>query len=116
MKGLILTTDLMFSSRVLAAAGTLGKSLEIVMSPAGLAEASGQADVSLVLIDLTTPGLDLASVVPPLLAQAPHAHVVAFGPHVDDQLLAAAIAAGCHSVLTRGQFFQSYTQLLNSRL
>ncbi len=116
MKGLFLTADLMFSSRVLAAANTLGKTLELVTSPDRLLDASTPAGVSLVLIDLTTPGLELASVVPALLAKAPQAQVVAFGPHVDDDLLRAAMAAGCHAVLTRGQFFQTYTQLLSTRL
>jgi hypothetical protein len=38
---------------------------------------------------------------------APAARLVAFGPHVDDRLLAAARADGADVVLPRSQFFRS---------
>jgi hypothetical protein len=37
---------------------------------------------------------------------APDAHIVAFGPHVDETMLAAARIGGADVVLTRSQFFR----------
>jgi DNA-binding NarL/FixJ family response regulator len=60
----------------------------------------------LVIVDLTLSTLDLAT----LVAQLKTAHdgrstIVTFGPHVHEGRLAAAVAAGCDEVLSRGQFF-----------
>jgi DNA-binding NarL/FixJ family response regulator len=106
-----LTSDLMFSGQVLGAAAALGLKLNLIANPAELA-AKLPAACRLVLIDLTLPGLKLDSVVTTAKATAPSARVVAFGPHVDEQSLAAAQAAGADVVLTRGQFHRQYTELL----
>jgi len=53
-----------------------------------------------VTVDLTRPGaLDAVE------ALAGRWPVLGFGPHVDDDLLAAARAAGCTEVLPRSRFF-----------
>ncbi|HEV2968407.1 MAG TPA: hypothetical protein VGY55_00370 [Pirellulales bacterium] len=58
-----------------------------------------------VLLDLNVPGLDPRQLVPDLRAAAsPPRAIVAYGPHVHEDRLAAATAAGCDEVLTRGQF------------
>jgi hypothetical protein len=41
--------------------------------------------------------------------------VIAFGPHVHEDRLAAARAAGCDSVLSRGQFFSQAENVLGRR-
>ena len=64
------------------------------------AEAAAGADV--VIIDLARFG----DVVAAIRAAAPDARIVAFGPHVDDELLQQARAAGADSVLPRSQFFR----------
>jgi hypothetical protein len=43
---------------------------------------------------------------------SPEAKIIAFGPHVDEQLLASAAAAGADLVLSRGQFHKQYAELL----
>ena len=48
-----------------------------------------------------------ADAVAAIRAAAPAARLVAFGPHVDDRLLAAARADGADVVLARSQFFRS---------
>ena len=66
-----------------------------VPSPDALASTPAR----LVLLDLSRPGaLDAVSTVA--------APVVGFGSHVDDELLAAARAAGCDEVLPRSRFFR----------
>jgi len=108
---LFLTNDLMFSSQVMGAAAKLGLKLHLAAnSEDAVAKLTSQC--RLVLVDLTLPGLDLPAVVAAARATAPAAQVVAFGPHVDEQTLAAAEKAGAHLVLSRGQFHREYAQLV----
>ena len=58
------------------------------------------ADV--VLVDLAGHG----DALPALRAARPQARIVAFGPHVDAEALAAAEAAGADVVLPRSRFFR----------
>jgi CheY-like chemotaxis protein len=68
---------------------------------------------SAVAIDLRTPGLDVEALVPRLREAAqPQAAIVACGPHVHTESLAAATSAGCDAVITRGQFERRFDALL----
>ncbi len=58
----------------------------------------------LVAIDLRLPELDVESFVSRLRRTNPRLKIVAFAPHVHEQSLAAAKAARCDEVFTRGQF------------
>ena len=61
----------------------------------------------LVLVDVTRPGvLEVVGDVP--------APVIGFFPHVDDELAAAASAAGCDEVLPRSVFFRRLPELLGT--
>jgi CheY-like chemotaxis protein len=110
-----LTSDLVFPSRVAGVAQQLGDKLETAnSSDALIAKLSGASSPgAVVLLDLNSPGVDPAAIVPRLkaLPQPPQA-IIAFGPHVHEQKLAAASAAGCDVVLTRGQFDAQMRDLL----
>lgn len=67
-----------------------------VREPSDLLTLAGPDD--LVVVDLSRDG------VLEVLAGLP-GHVVGFASHVDDELLAAARAAGCTEVLPRSRFF-----------
>jgi DNA-binding NarL/FixJ family response regulator len=108
-----LSSDLMFSSRLLGAAQTLGTRLQMVANPADL-PAKLEADCRLVLVDLSLGGLDLPAAIGAVRERAPEARIVAFGPHVDEATLAHAEQAGCDLVLSRGQFNKQYVDLLRS--
>src|SRR5687768_12815762 len=99
----------MFSSRVAGAAKSLGASLELVPNQSALANKL-TADCRLALIDLTLDGLNLPAAVSAIHAAAPQAEIVAYGPHVDHAALADANDAGCHQVLSRGQFNQQFLE------
>lgn len=117
MRAIMLTADLMFSSRVASAATMLGVPLNVCMSPARLSEqlAESGPTTRLVIVDSTLPRLDWTALVATVREQAPLAAIVAFGPHVDVAALEAAAAAGCDVVLTRGQFQQCYASLLQTK-
>jgi len=110
---LFLSSDLMFSSRVVGAAQTLGVSVQLVADPAALGEKI-TGDCRLVLVDLALDGLNLPAAVRAIRSGAPQARVVAYGAHVDEAALADASEAGCESVLTRGQFHKQYVDLLRT--
>ncbi len=116
---LFLTSDLVFPSRVSGIAAQLGARLETVANSEALVAKLQEAanEKSLVLIDLNCPGLDVKQLVPMLraLANSPRA-IVAFGPHVQEEKLAAAQAAGCDLVLPRGQFAARMIALLKQFL
>jgi hypothetical protein len=89
-----LVTDLMDRSRLVAAVDqpvTFVRTIDV--------ERFGRADV--VIVDLVRIG-DVRSI----RAAAPRARIVAFGPHVDDESLEAARAAGFDVVVPRSQFFR----------
>jgi len=85
-------TDLMDRSRVSAVVA----GVEFASDP----DACADADV--VVIDLARHAAGVAAA----RAAAPEAWIVAFGPHVDDELLARAAADGADEVLPRSRFFR----------
>jgi CheY-like chemotaxis protein len=113
VSAIFLTADLVFSSRVTSLARQLGRTLAIAPTPqALLAKCSAEA-VSLVLIDLSLPKLNTSELVLQLRAlPSPPSAVVAYAPHVHENLLSAARDAGCTEVLTRGQFNDQIEQVL----
>jgi DNA-binding NarL/FixJ family response regulator len=106
-----LGSDLMFSSQLLGAAAQLGQKLAVSANAAGAATKLAP-ETTLVIIDLTLPGVDLPAIVAATRATAPAAKIVAFGPHVDEAALAAAQAAGADLVLSRGQFHKQFAAIL----
>jgi hypothetical protein len=65
-------------------------------------DAPACAGAEVVLIDLARD----AALVAAVRAAAPAARIVAFGPHVDTELLEQATRDGADSVLPRSKFFQ----------
>jgi DNA-binding NarL/FixJ family response regulator len=87
--------------------------LEITGSTEALLAKAEVAQPHLVILDLSHPGLDPGQLVPRLVELiGPAAAILAFGPHVHEARLAAAAAAGCHSVISRGQFRAQMEQIL----
>jgi CheY-like chemotaxis protein len=112
---LFLTTDLVFPSRVAGVAQQLGVRMETAATADALVAktTAASSDNILVLLDLNSPAFDPAAVVQQLRAlPTPPQTMIAFGPHVHEEKLAAAKAAGCDLVLTRGQFDAQMRSLL----
>jgi CheY-like chemotaxis protein len=117
MPALYLTKDLFFASRVTATARSLGAELQVVGSVEELLQKAAEQPVSLMLLDLDSPGADAAALIAGLRAQATDPPpVIAFGSHIHEARLAAARQAGCNQVLTRGQFDRQMATLLREHL
>jgi CheY-like chemotaxis protein len=105
--GLLLSDDLIDTSRVTATARSLGLTVRTARTQSALEALASQAAPSCVLVDLANPGLDL----PALLAKLRTAceampRVVAYGSHVNVESLKAARSAGCDVVLPRSAFVE----------
>jgi hypothetical protein len=91
MRIVALTTDLMDRSRISSA----------IADVEFARDAAGCAGADVVLIDLARD----AGAVTAVRALLPSARIVAFGPHVDEDLLARATRDGADAVLPRSRFF-----------
>jgi CheY-like chemotaxis protein len=120
MRVLFLTNDLLFASRAAQAAQDAGARLQTAASSAALlelaeADPTEAGELRLVIVDLSAPDCPLEELLESLGQITPHARppeIVAYAPHVFEGKLAAARAAGCGQVLTRGQFDRQLAALI----
>jgi DNA-binding NarL/FixJ family response regulator len=104
--GLLLSDDLMFTSRITGTARNLDLTIIVARNAAALEAMAREQEPSCVLLDLGNPSLAGADAIRKLKAAAPAAFVVAYGSHVDTATLNAARAAGCDVVLPRSRFVE----------
>jgi AmiR/NasT family two-component response regulator len=109
MAVIVAVRDLVFRSKIFAAAERLG--VEVRLAPRGtpLSQAARELGPGTVLADLAEPGV-IAEV--PAAKQAGATRVVGFLGHLQADLMAAAAAAGVDEVLTRGQLVQKLDGIL----
>jgi len=107
-----LNNDLMLSSSTRAAAAQSGTPIQFSRSLDELATAIQAGQLTKVLVDLQTPGLDLTRL-QQLVAQPGLPPVVMYAQHVNEDLLNFASALPGVSVMTRGQFSRSVPQLVS---
>src|SRR5688572_29968005 len=105
MSIVLLSGDLMCSSRISAVAAHLGMPIATAMGVASLDDKLVEG-TRLVVIDLSTSGVEPSVLVPKIrTALAARPQIVAFGPHVHGELLEEAETSGCDVVVSRGEFF-----------
>jgi CheY-like chemotaxis protein len=111
--GLLLSRDLIFTSKVTGTARAMGQRVMVAGNSALASAMIEQWRPKVVFVDLAAG--DLVSV-PALIAyrQAAGAGVpfVAFGSHVDTAALDAARAAGCDHVMPRSKFSTELPELI----
>jgi DNA-binding NarL/FixJ family response regulator len=110
--GLLLSDDLLFTSRILGTARDLGFPMKAVRTPAVLTALAAEHAPRGVILDLAHPGLVIGDVVRALQAAAPGVRVIAYGSHVDTATLGAAREAGCDVVLPRSRFVEDLPRQL----
>ena len=111
-KLVLVSGDLMLGARVEGAARQCGLTM-VTAAGHEPAIAASADECRAVLIDLRTPGLDVAELVDALRRQtalrqqtarlSARLTIIACGPHVHEQRLDEARRAGCDLVVTRGQ-------------
>ncbi len=104
-----LSGDLMFASRVRAAAERAGLEFRLAINLPN--ELSGE--IRYVILDLSTRS-SLATTLPDACEKlCPNAKLMAYGPHVQIGRLKTARESGIPTVLTRGQFDQVLADLFH---
>lgn len=106
---LVAVRDLLFRSKILAAAERLGVAVKAAPRGAPLAEAARDLGGGTILVDLNEPGV-IEQIGPAKAAGG--ARVVGFLGHLQRDLMETAAAAGVDEVLTRGQLVQRLDELL----
>lgn len=110
---LLITSDLMLSSQATGAASRAGCELRVLPNVDAALKVMAEQSVGLAVLDLGTPGNDPEQVLPQLReASTEKLAVVAFGPHVHKQRLAAARDASCEMVISRGQFHAQAEEII----
>ncbi|HYT93862.1 MAG TPA: MTH938/NDUFAF3 family protein [Gemmataceae bacterium] len=112
MAGLLLSDDLIFTSRIATTAQQLGLSVTTAKSQPALEQLAARQPARCVILDLANPGLDIAALLGKLRQGEAPPFVVAYGAHVDTATLRAARAAGCDIVLPRSKFAEELAQRL----
>lgn len=107
-----LAADLIFASRIQAAARAAGVSVRMARTADAALEAARADSVRLVLLDLETRGVDVVDLVARIKAEGMAARVVVFGPHVRGEDLRRARSAGADVVLARSALVQQLARLV----
>jgi CheY-like chemotaxis protein len=106
MSAILLSDDLMFTSRITGIGRDLGLSVVSARSARALLDLAKRQSPTCVIVDLANESLDLSALIGELVELPPRPRVVAYGSHVDAAALQAARAAGCDVVLPRSKFVE----------
>jgi DNA-binding NarL/FixJ family response regulator len=102
---LLLSDDMMFTSRITGTAHDLGLSIKTARAVDPLKTLVQSERPGCVIVDLANPGLVIGDLIGWLLETcSPAPKVVAYGSHVDAETLRRAREAGCDVVLPRSKF------------
>ena len=112
----VISSDLMLSVRLEAAAQQVGLTPEVISSPAALSQGLASRQPGLVVLDLADTAFPFPETYAAVREQAPGAKVVAFYPHVRAELGSMAIAAGCDIVMPRSRFLSNPSDALRAGL
>ena len=105
--GVVLCDDLIFFSKVSAVARALGLPVRQARTAAVVLELARRHPPGGVIIDLHNDALDLPALLAGLRELCPAVpRTVAFGSHVEAEVLRAARRAGCDRVLPRSAFVE----------
>ena len=111
--GLLLSDDMIFTSRITGTARALGITVKTARSSEVLLAMAPQHRPALILVDLSNPGLQLPELLQALrTSSSSMPRMVAYGSHVDAAVLRAAREAGCDPVLPRSKFVEELPRAL----
>jgi CheY-like chemotaxis protein len=103
--GLLLSDDMIFTSRIVGTGRDLGFTIKPARSADALLALVRQELPRCVIVDLANPGLDIGDLMSTMReACSSMPYVAAYGSHVDTATLRAAREAGCDVVWPRSKF------------
>lgn len=108
---LLVSSDLMASSRLAGVARGLGDKLDV--RPAVSTADHAAAPYDIVLLDIQSCPDPAAAITRSRAAAGQAGAVIAFGPHVWKERLDAAVAAGADAAVSRGEVMESLASLLD---
>lgn len=108
----LLSRDLMLLSHIQGVADKLGVVLLNASDANAATEIVETRSCLAAVIDLRLPNLEIGELVPRLRQAGENVAIIACGPHVHEQSLAAARQAACDVVVTRGQFERDAEKIL----
>jgi DNA-binding NarL/FixJ family response regulator len=103
---ILLSDDLIFTSRVAGTGRDLGLAIRTARTADAVLNLARQQPPTCVIVDLSNPGLRIADLTAGLGALTHRPRVVAYGSHVDTASLRAAREVGCDVVLPRSKFVE----------
>ena len=112
--GLLISPDLFFTSKVTGTAQALGLRVDSVDDVASAVSRLQAGEVGCVLVDLAAPRVSIAELLAAMPAEA-RVPVIAFGSHVNTEVLETARAAGAE-VMPRSQFSATLPGILRQHL
>lgn len=113
LTALLLSDDLIFTSRIAGTGRSLGLTVRQARSVAALEQLARELAPACVLLDLNHSGLDVPDLIVRLREACPRMpRLVGYGSHVDAASLKAARAAGCDVVLPRSAFVEQLPEQL----
>ncbi len=113
--GVLACNDFFFETRICDTAKELNREVRCFSDLDQLAKQLSTEKVSLLLIDLSSMSNCLDEL-PRLRELAPKLTVIAFGSHVQTDLLKQARKAGCNTVMPRSRFTNELANLLQEYL
>ena len=113
--GLLVTGDLIFSTKITGTARMLGLQVQVIGSPGSVVERIRTESPRSIFLDLSVAGLT-SELIREIVSAAAGNPVVAFGTHVDTARLQAARDAGCTEVMPRSRLSAELPQLLTQYL
>jgi DNA-binding NarL/FixJ family response regulator len=109
---LLLSDDLLFTSKITATASAAGLQVRGLRDGAELVRQAEVCQAPCVILDLQHPGLDIAEIVKSLKGVPSRPLIVGYGSHVDTATLRRAREAGCDLVLPRSKFAEDLAAAL----
>src|SRR5262245_20050331 len=106
MNAILLSDDLIFTSRVVGTGRDLGLPIRTARNPDAVLNLAQQQPPTCVIVDLSNPGLRVTELIQGLSGPPTRPRIVAYGSHVDTATLRAARDAGCDIVLPRSKFVE----------
>jgi len=114
-RALLISTDLIFTSKITGTANALGLQVDVLGNSALLKDRVTAEEYECLIVDLAFPNVNPAELIAALHNTSVR-KTIAFGAHVNARLLTLASEAGFSEVMPRSKFDATLADILRSNL